>query len=30
MGENARKYVEREHDIRKTVKKYIEIFEGFS
>jgi len=22
MGENARKYVEREHDIKKTVKKY--------
>ena len=27
MGENARKYVEREHDIRKTVKKYVEIFQ---
>jgi glycosyltransferase involved in cell wall biosynthesis len=26
MGENAREYVEREHDIRKTIKKYIEIF----
>ena len=26
MGENARKYVEREHDVRKTVKEYIEIF----
>jgi len=26
MGKNARKYVEREHDIRKTVKKYIKIF----
>jgi len=26
MGENARKYVEREHDIRKAVKKYIVIF----
>ena len=26
MGENARRYAEREHDIRKTVKKYIEIF----
>jgi glycosyltransferase involved in cell wall biosynthesis len=30
MGENARKYVEREHDVRKTVKKYIEIFEQIS
>lgn len=27
MGYNARKYVEREHDIRKNVKKYFEIFE---
>lgn len=27
MGENARKYVEKEHDIRKAVKKYVEIFE---
>ena len=27
MGENARKYVEKEHDIRKIVKKYIELFE---
>lgn len=26
MGENARKYVEREHDVRKVVKVYIEIF----
>jgi glycosyltransferase involved in cell wall biosynthesis len=26
MGENARKYVEREHDIRKNVKKYVKIF----
>jgi glycosyltransferase involved in cell wall biosynthesis len=26
MGENGRKYVEREHDVRKTVKEYIEIF----
>jgi glycosyltransferase involved in cell wall biosynthesis len=26
MGEKARKYAEREHDIRKTVKKYIDIF----
>ena len=26
MGENARKYVEREHDIKKTVKMYIKIF----
>ncbi|MEM2129068.1 MAG: glycosyltransferase family 4 protein [Candidatus Bathyarchaeia archaeon] len=26
MGENGRKYVEREHDIRKIVKKYIKIF----
>lgn len=26
MGENARKYVQRDHDVRKTVKKYIEIF----
>ena len=26
MGKNARKYVEREHDVRKTVKKYIKIF----
>lgn len=30
MGENARKYVEREHDIRKNVKKYIKIFEEIS
>lgn len=27
MGENARKYVEREHDVREAVRKYIEIFE---
>lgn len=27
MGENARNYVEREHDIREAVKKYLEIFE---
>jgi len=27
MGENARKHAEREHDIRKTVRKYIGIFE---
>jgi len=26
LGENARKYVEREHDIKKTVKMYINIF----
>ncbi|MCC6019512.1 MAG: glycosyltransferase family 4 protein [Candidatus Verstraetearchaeota archaeon] len=26
MGENARKYVEREHDIKKTVKMYIKVF----
>ena len=30
MGENARKYVEREHDIRKIAKKYIKIFEELS
>jgi len=27
MGKNARKYVEREHDIKKTVKRYIQIFD---
>jgi len=27
MGENARKYVEREHDVKKTVKEYVETFE---
>ena len=27
MGENARRYVEREHDVRKIVEKYIDIFE---
>ncbi len=26
MGKNARRYVEREHDIKRTVKKYVEIF----
>jgi len=26
IGENARKYVEREHDIKKTVKMYIKVF----
>jgi glycosyltransferase involved in cell wall biosynthesis len=28
LGENARNYVEREHDVRITVKKYCTIFEG--
>lgn len=27
MGENGRKYVEREHDIKKAVEKYVKIFE---
>ncbi len=30
MGENARRYVEREHDIRRNVKEYIRIFEEIS
>ena len=30
MGKNAREYVEKEHDIKQTVKKYIKIFEEFS
>jgi glycosyltransferase involved in cell wall biosynthesis len=30
MGENARLYVEREHDIRKNVEKYIRVFEELS
>jgi len=28
MGKNGRRYVEREHDIRKIVKKYIEVFDN--
>ena len=30
MGKNARKYIEREHDVKKTVKKYAEIFNEIS